>query len=517
MEQHVNSNRPTPTAAADTVELLRATLGLAHAPMLLADSGLRIVYANPPFERGFGAGAGTSLASIANEPWPQPALRQMLGSLLAGAPAIEHEFGSTHIRARRVDLPGRAALLLIALGNAPIDDASQQLSSTRERLELALEAANMGAWQWDIGTRTLLCTPIGKTHLGFAPDAEPSTRAILARLGSAGTRALRAGIAASLRGDTPYDGELRVDWPDGSTRWLHVAGRMVHGPDGAPQVIVGVTLDITDLKQALDERARLLAREQAALAEAQQALRLRDEFLTVASHELKTPLTSLMGNAQLLQRRTRRDGSLTPANQQTVGVIVSQARRLEKMINDLLDTVRIEKGRLSISAESFDLAALVQQVVEEVQPALYITHTVVADIRSAPLMIAGDALRLEQVLQNLIQNAIKYSPEGGPVTVRAEHAGPRARVSVIDKGIGIPAAALPQLFGQFYRASNARSRNISGMGIGLYVVKQIVELHGGTLSVESREGAGSTFTIDLPLGPEGTETRSHDDKVRTGE
>jgi PAS domain S-box-containing protein len=250
--------------------------------------------------------------------------------------------------------------------------------------------------------------------------------------------------------------------------------------------------------QAL-ERARLYEAEQAARAEAQEAVRVRDAFFSVAVHELRNPLTSLLGSAQLLRRRSMRESALAERDQHTVAVIVDQATRLNKLIAELLDVSRIETGQLSIERASLDVCLLARRVVAEVQPTLT-QHTVTCSDPGVPLFVNGDALRLEQVLQNLVQNAIKYSPAGGPVTVRVEQRGQMVCVAVADQGIGIPQDALPRLFQQFYRAANVDAGGIGGLGIGLFVVKEIITLHGGSMTVDSTEGGGSTFTVCLPLG-----------------
>jgi len=255
--------------------------------------------------------------------------------------------------------------------------------------------------------------------------------------------------------------------------------------------------------QAL-ERARLYEAERRARANAEAAVRLRDQFLSIAAHELKTPLTSLLGYAQLFQRRTQRASNLSEADQRALGVIVDQSARLNRMVAALLDITRIETGQLSITCAPLDVCELAQRVGEEAREQAG-DHPLKIACPAQPLMIEGDDLRLEQVLQNLIQNAFKYSPPGAPVTVRVRRQGAYAQIDVVDRGMGIPESALPRLFQRFYRAPNVDERQISGMGIGLYVVKEIVLLHDGTLGVESAEGQGSTFTVRLPLIEEGDE------------
>ena len=247
------------------------------------------------------------------------------------------------------------------------------------------------------------------------------------------------------------------------------------------------------------ERARLYEAEQQAHADAEAAVRVRDQFLSIASHELKTPLTLLLGNVQLLQRRSLRQlDSLSQRDQRSFNVIEMQVVRLNTLINALLDVSRIQSGQLSIQPVMLDLCALAQRVVDEAQPTLGPQHTLVCRSEAEPLHVNGDAVRLEQVLHNLIGNAIKYSPAGGVVCVEVERRNDKVCLIVRDQGIGIPSGALPYLFQRFFRAPNADSHQINGLGVGLYVVKKIVALHGGTVTVDSTEGAGSEFIIWLP-------------------
>jgi signal transduction histidine kinase len=230
----------------------------------------------------------------------------------------------------------------------------------------------------------------------------------------------------------------------------------------------------------------------------QEAVRVRDEFLSIASHELKTPLTSLLGYARLLRGLGESEAPISERERRGIRIIAEQSDRLNKLINALLDISRIRTGRLSIEHAPVDLVALTRRVVDEVQVVLE-QHCIELDTAHSTLLVEGDMLRLEQVLQNLLQNAIKYSPEGGSVRVRLERRERWACLIVIDHGIGIPPEALTHMFQPFYRAPNTLERPIVGMGIGLYVVKEIVTLHGGEVDVTSAEGEGSTFVVRLPL------------------
>jgi signal transduction histidine kinase len=228
------------------------------------------------------------------------------------------------------------------------------------------------------------------------------------------------------------------------------------------------------------------------------ALRARDDLLAVAAHELKTPLTSVIGYTQTLQLRVARKGLYTRRDQDTLRVIVAQARRLQTLIDSVLDLARLHNGQMQIARQVFDLAALAHQTVANARLTAA-RHLIEFRGPDAPVMIVGDSVRLEQVLQNLLDNAVKYSPADGVITVCIEQRNAKAVLTISDQGIGIPEAARAQLFERFYRASNLDRRRMQGTGIGLWIVSEIVALHGGVVEVDSTEGHGSTFTVRLPL------------------
>jgi len=237
---------------------------------------------------------------------------------------------------------------------------------------------------------------------------------------------------------------------------------------------------------------------QQARAKAENALRLRDQFLSLAAHELNTPLFALLGHVELLHDGLTGQNSLDARDQRSLQIILDQTRRLSMLVRSLLDLSRIETGQLAIERAPVDVSALVGRVVEEAQLLLQRRQIEVQRPREA-VMVDGDALRLEQVFHNLVQNSVKYSAAGTPVRVTLSQQAGTVCVAVSDRGIGIPAAALPRLFERYYRAANVAESSARGMGIGLSVVKEIVELHGGRVLVESTEGTGSTFTVCLPV------------------
>ena len=294
---------------------------------------------------------------------------------------------------------------------------------------------------------------------------------------------------------------------DGTPVTLEIAGRPIrHG--GRTVRLVSVR-DVTERRRAEEARAELLRREQAARAEAEETARAREEFLSVASHELKTPLTTLKGSAQLLARQLNRAEPDREGVGRSLVRLQTQIDRLEALIADLLDASRLQQSELALRLEPVDLAALARQVSDRFLPGSEEgpAHALLLDTPS-PVVGLWDADRLDQVLTNLVSNALKYSPQGGEVRVRvarAEEPGgesEQAEVVVSDQGIGIPAAEQATLFAPFVRGSAAR-QIAGGTGLGLYISARIVERHGGTIAVESAPGRGSTFTVRLPLRPPG--------------
>jgi signal transduction histidine kinase len=260
------------------------------------------------------------------------------------------------------------------------------------------------------------------------------------------------------------------------------------------------TPDDLGFAQHLARRSAIAIENARLYREAQEAVRARDQFLSIASHELKTPLTSLMGYAELLQRRIGQVDALAERDRRAVRVIAEQTARLNRLIATLLDLSRLQSGQLSIEHAPVDLNALARRIVDETQLVLE-RHTLElsAPEDGKPLVVTGDELRLEQVLQNLIQNAIKYSPMGGLIRVELEPRDGMARLSVSDQGLGIPPSEQRRIFEKFYRLDPDMTRGIGGTGLGLYICRELVRRVDGRIWVESQPGHGSTFFVEIPV------------------
>jgi len=253
-------------------------------------------------------------------------------------------------------------------------------------------------------------------------------------------------------------------------------------------------------RRAEIERERLLAAEQAARAEAEHAGRLKDEFLAILSHELRTPLNAILGWAQILDNPRVDGATLTRAIQ----VIQRNASLQRHMIDDLLDVSRIIRGKLQVNTEPVDLAVVVSAAVDSLRPALAAKNVAFGvDVDESLGPIVGDAGRLQQVMWNLLSNAVKFTPDGGRVDVELTRTPTHARLVVRDTGVGIDPEFLPHVFERFCQADTSSTRRHGGLGLGLAVVRYLVEAHGGTVTVDSPGlGGGAAVTVLLPLTSE---------------
>jgi signal transduction histidine kinase len=256
------------------------------------------------------------------------------------------------------------------------------------------------------------------------------------------------------------------------------------------QLLADQAAVVLESRALIDEAARVQAQEA--------ATRLKEDFVSAAAHDLKTPLTTLLGQAQILELRFARDPSLAP-HRPAVDRIAREARRLSALVEDLLDASRIEEGKLEVRREPVDIGAVVRAVAERSRPE---KERIVVDA-SEPLLGSFDRRRIDQLVDNLLENGLKYSGPDSPVELRAWREDGAIRISVRDHGIGIPAVDLPRVFDRFHRASNVDARSYAGIGLGLYICRGIAEEHGGRIWVESTVGEGSTFHVALPDTREG--------------
>ena len=328
-------------------------------------------------------------------------------------------------------------------------------------------------------------------HFAYAEALAPAEQLRSELIARGGVFAL-AGALLSL---------LAAQWIAGPVRRLVAAARGVQaGQFSRPVPLAGPT-EVRELGRAFasmaDALGRLVTREQAARAEAERANHAKDEFLATVSHELRTPLTAIMGWTRLL-----RDGTLDPASAtRALAAIERNAEAQRRLINDLLDVSRIVRGQLQFDEAVVPLAAVVDAALETVNPQAADKRVgIVRQVASEPILVLGDAQRLQQVVWNVVWNAVKFTPEGGKVTVTLRRRDGKAELIVADTGIGIDPEFAPHVFDWFRQADAAPTRTYSGLGVGLGLVRQIVTLHGGDVRADSPgPGLGSTFTVTLPV------------------
>ena len=375
-----------------------------------------------------------------------------------------------------------------------IDDqkrAQDQVRASEERLSFALAAARMGTYDWDIVHNRIVWPEQTESLFGLAPGEFNGTwEHVSALVHPEDVANIADAVVQHGATGGPYEYEYRVIWPkDRSVHWLYTYGRTVCDDRGQPLRSIGVVLDITHRKRMEDDL--------------RSAVRARDEFLSIASHELKTPITSLKLQLQMTQRAIDPATHKAPPPEKLAKVLdisTRQVLRLESLIEDLLDVARIQPGKLSLHYEPVQLAALIREVSERAEPQLIESNTPLHLDIDENIIGRWDRSRIEQVVVNLVSNAIKYAP-GKPIEIRTRLAGEIARLEIADHGEGIPPEKHGIIFERFERV--ASPQHVTGLGLGLFIVKQIVEAHAGSITLDSDMGRGCTFIIMLPLTQHG--------------
>jgi PAS domain S-box-containing protein len=373
-------------------------------------------------------------------------------------------------------------------------DAEEARRETEQRSELLFESSSIPTWICDLETLDLLAVnQAAVAQYGYSRDEflAMSIRDIrpvedVPAIESYFSKIPDAVTSASEWRHKKKDGtiiEVEVIWHELLYRGRHAA------------LVLGN--DITDRKRTEAEREQMLNQEQKAREEAQAANRAKDEFLATVSHELRAPLNAMLGWAQILRSTKVDDNTLAHAIQ----IIERSARTQSRLIEDLLDTARIVSGKLRLDIQPVDLTSLIENAVEVLQPAAEAKKIdIQLTLDFGREIITGDPDRLQQIVWNLLSNAIKFTPNGGQVEVRLERADPHVRITVSDTGKGISPEYLPFIFDRFHQADSSSTRRHTGLGLGLSLVRHLVELHGGTVYAKSPgEGQGASFIINLPL------------------
>lgn len=372
------------------------------------------------------------------------------------------------------------------------------LARSEARMRLATEGAGIATWDIDLRTGAAVWNRQLYLMLGYDPNgAQPATwERWKDRIDPADLPAVLADMEQAQKDGSLFSREHRVRRAGGGDeRWLAPFGRVHQDEAGADTRFIGIVLDVTARKRMEAEREDVLRLEREARARAEEMTRLQDEFLATLSHELRTPLSAVLGWVQLARKGRLTEGKSAEA----LEIIERNAKLQTELINDLLDVPRIITGQMELESAPLPVEAVLRRAVDALRPQAAEKGIEIVT-RFAPAdPVNADADRLQQVFSNLVLNAVKFTPRGGRVECRVDQQGEFVRIVIADTGEGIASDMLASIFQRFRQADGSRTRRHGGLGLGLTIVRHLVEAHGGQVWATSEgKGKGSTFTVLLP-------------------
>ena len=398
--------------------------------------------------------------------------------------------------------------LAFSIARKRTDDA---LKENEERLRLATQTGKVGIWDWNITlNRVLWSDSLYEIHGVERDNFDGTVEGFAALVHPEDKERVATAIAVAVNQGSPYELEFRVIKPNGEIAWVFTNAVALH--DGTTSRMLGATLDITERKKAEAEKERLLTREHQLRQVAEESNRVKDEFLAIMSHELRNPLNVIVGYSELLVRA--KEVADFPHLVKMAHAIRRNANTQAKLIHDLVDLSRLRSGKLELDCEVVSVLACVNSAVDTVRDEAREKQIRIAvNALDESVLVNADPIRLQQIVWNLLNNSVKFTPAGGSIGVSINSHNGDVALKVKDDGQGIDPAFLPHVFEIFRQADSGTTRAQPGMGIGLAVVKQLVELHGGRVSVASDGlGKGSEFTVTLPSSkPVTTTSRSRND------
>jgi PAS domain S-box-containing protein len=358
---------------------------------------------------------------------------------------------------------------IMVVGNDVTDKviARRSIEDVEQRIRLAVEAAEIGTYEYNYKTNALTSDERFRDIFGFKHEVSRNDVLSMYHQDDVGISAV-AHEEARRTGKLFYEARFMVE--DGSMHWARFHGRLHRDAAGEPERLLGTILDITEFKQLQAQK---------------------DDFISIASHELKTPITSLKASLQLLDRMKDKPSPLLP---KLIGQATRSMQKISDLVEDLLNVSRMNAGYMQLTKRRFKLSQVFDDCCDHVKQLG--THTLVISAASK-LEVIADEHRIEQVVVNFVNNAIKYAPQEKEIFLTVEDLGDKAKVSVRDTGPGIPAAKLPHLFERYFRADESGAQ-VSGLGLGLYISAEIIARHNGEIGVDTEEGKGSTFWFTLP-------------------
>lgn len=350
--------------------------------------------------------------------------------------------------------------------------ARQSVDEINQRLQIALDASKLGSTEVDLATGIMQSTDQFKANYGYQPHETFNYPDLFNAMLPEYRETVKALVQTAMDKNEVYTAEYPVTWPDGSVHWISAHGRPRFDENGKPRSMVGMTADITE--------TRLFQQR-------------KDDFLSIASHELKTPITSLKASLQLLDRI--KDKPFAPLHTKLIEQSNRSMEKMSVLVDDLLNMNRMAEGQLHLKKTTFNISDMLQQCCNHVRVEDQYDLIIEGD---KDLEIRADEHRIDQVVVNFVNNAVKYAPDSRKIFLIIEKEGDYARISVKDNGPGIPEHIMPHLFDRFYRV-NHDGQTYTGLGLGLYICSEIIKKHDGKIGVESELGKGSTFWFTIPL------------------
>jgi PAS domain S-box-containing protein len=385
-------------------------------------------------------------------------------------------------------------------------EATTALTESEERLRLALDAAAMATFVWDLESGVSELDSRTRTLLGLPPQSKFTVQRALDTMIHPEDKpiyleAVHRALEPSGTGELHVD--IRVRHPDGTERWVEITGRVqFEGEARSPVRLAGVAVDITARKQVEEALRQRTLQNEALINRLEAADRQKNEFLAMLAHELRNPLAPIRNASELLSRAL----PATPRGQAVVDMLKRQVSVLVRLVDDLLDVSRITQGRIVLKRRAVLLAEIIAQAMETVEPLIEEKHHKISVVSYRPLRVYADSTRLVQCVVNILTNAAKYTQPGGVIRVETSEEAGEAVLTIADNGPGISADLLPHIFDLFVQSERTLDRSQGGLGIGLSLVKRLIEMHGGRIAARSTgPGEGSIFEIRLPLSQQDIE------------
>ncbi len=366
-----------------------------------------------------------------------------------------------------------------------------------EHLLYAAENADVGLWYWDLPKDVIFSTPKCNQLFEISASDVLTMESILKAVHPEDRLRVENALQESQLHGREYNIEYRVIYSDKNTHWIVAHGKTYLNEEGNPKIMMGVVRKITDKKIANEELATVYAREKKARDEAEEANRAKDFFLAVVSHELRSPLNAILGWTKILLTKVVDEETRTNA----LETIEKSARSQAKLIEDLIDSARVSSGKLRLELRPLNIYDVMKTVYNSQQPAAETKNiNLKFSFDSDNIQVYGDTYRLQQIFTNLLSNALKFTGEGGNIQISVESDSKNVKIVIEDDGRGISESALPKIFRQFRQDDERQTLDRSGLGLGLSIVKILVEKHGGNIEAKSAGvEKGATFTVNLPL------------------